>query len=70
MNMNLISMLGLSSITICPKCENSFINDYHDYDVDCNNTLDDGVWELDCYCPFCQTEFKEKYEVQVKQILT
>lgn len=66
LNVDLVKMLGVPSIIICKKCNNSFDSQFDDYDIECGDPNPvPGFWQLSCYCPICEHTFKYSFYLQL-----
>jgi hypothetical protein len=71
LNVSLVEMLGVSNHSTCPKCGDSYKNNYHDYDIetDCFKSKKKSTeWTLLNYCPFCDHEFKDKFTISISNL--
>lgn len=67
LNVNLITMLGVSGISTCPKCHELFDNNFDVYDIEGGSTnRKPGEWKLREYCPHCEHEFTTEFKVVAK----
>lgn len=67
LNVNLIKMLGVKPISDCPRCYHQFENRYSDYDIETDCNIEEGTWKLLNYCPQCECEFYELFDVHVSR---
>ena len=66
LNVNLVKMLGVPEKSRCPNCKKLFKNRFDDYYIECGNPNPRvGKWVLDCYCPECEHEFVEVFQVKL-----
>lgn len=66
LNVDLVQMLGVSDVCVCPACKQVTRTGYDDYDIECGNpNPSPGQWQLSTYCRQCEHEWKQPFRVSL-----